>query len=163
MTCCWLGDMLLQWFESCDIPACHVPKRKGIGKGNCYQQFPFFSFPCLYLSELPEAKRYSLGWNSTTLPGPECPINWNITVPAIRSHSFTVWSSSAEANHLPSGLNRRHLTAVSTHCLCVTLILEDTAFSSYIPELNGCIQRARCHRTSTRMEIKAADVCLVTK
>lgn len=42
----------------------------------------------MYLSELPEAKRYSLGWNSTTFTGPVCPVNSNIIFPAARSHSW---------------------------------------------------------------------------
>lgn len=50
--------------------------------------FPFFLPPLMYLSELPEAKRYSLGWNSTTFTGPVCPVNSNINFPAVRSHSW---------------------------------------------------------------------------
>lgn len=44
--------------------------------------------PPPHLSELPEARRYSLGWNSTTLTGPVWPGNSDIILPAVRSQSW---------------------------------------------------------------------------
>lgn len=40
-----------------------------------------------YLSELPDASRYSLGWNWMMLMAPVCAVNSVIIFPAVRSHS----------------------------------------------------------------------------